>query len=61
MLRIYSAPDGRTYQYEEGLQPDGFALVDVPKPEPKATPKAAPKRRATANKRRTIANKAKGE
>ena len=61
MLRIYRAPDGRTYQYEEGTQPDGFVL-DEPTEQPKAEPKkAAPKRRATSNKRRTAQNKAKGE
>lgn len=24
MLRIYRAPDGRTYRYEEGRQPAGY-------------------------------------
>ena len=49
MLRIYKAPDGRTYQYEEGEQPQGFEPLDVPKP----------KRRTTANKRRTAQAKTK--
>lgn len=49
MLRIYRAPDGKTWQYEEGEQPEGYEPVDEPK--------AAPKRRATANKRRTAQNK----
>lgn len=58
MLRIYKAPDGGTWQYEEGTQPDGY--VPWPPEEPKAAPKAAPKRRTTANKRRTAANKSEG-
>ena len=53
MLRIYKAPDGRTYQYEEGEQPQGYEPVDAPK--------AQQKRRTTANKRRTAQNKTKGE
>lgn len=40
-LRIYRSPEGLTFQYEEGTQPDGYVLV---------RPKAAPKRRTTANK-----------
>lgn len=51
MLRIYRAPDGRTYQYEEGTQPDGYV--------PAETPKAQPKRRTAQNKRRTAQDKAK--
>lgn len=43
-LRIYRSPDGYTFQYEEGTQPDGYVLVSTDKP------KAAPKRRTTANK-----------
>ena len=42
MLRIYRAPDGRTFQYEEGKQPKGFVL-DEPKGSSK---RAAAKRRA---------------
>lgn len=57
MLRIYKAPNGSTWRYEEGEQPDGYVLVDE---KPKAAPKAAPKRRMTANKRRTSANKSEG-
>lgn len=53
MLRIYRAPDGRTYQYEEGAQPDGYTEV---MPEPKEKPKPATKaRKAPANKARTTA------
>lgn len=51
MLRIYRAPNGRTYQYEEGEQPDDYVLVSADKP------KAAPKRRTTANKARKADNK----
>ena len=44
MLRVYRSPDGFTFQYEEGTQPEGYVLVeDKPK-------KPAPKRRTTANK-----------
>jgi len=52
MLRIYRAPNGRTYQYEEGTQPAGLEPVDAPA-------KPQPKRRATTNKRRTAQDKAK--
>ena len=52
MLRIYRAPDGTTWRYEEGTQPAGFELV-------RQSP--APKRRAaTPDKARTAQNKAKG-
>ena len=54
MLRIYRAPNGRTYQYEEGEQPDGLVPVDE-------EPEAAPKRRASANKRRTAKDKEAGD
>ena len=47
-LRIYRAPDGFTYQYEEGEQPKGYVLVK---------PKAAPKRRTAPNKAAKAANK----
>lgn len=50
-LRIYRSPEGLTFQYEEGTQPDGYALVTAEKP------KAAPKRRTTANKAEKPANK----
>lgn len=43
-LRIYRAPSGLCFQYEEGRQPRGYELAAPGKP------KAAPKRRATANK-----------
>lgn len=49
MLKEYKAPNGLTYRYEEGEQPEGYV--------PAGEPKAAPKRRATANKRRTAQNK----
>ena len=48
-LRIYAAPNGSTFQYEEGEQPEGFTLADVQSVET-AKPKAAPKRRTTRNK-----------
>ena len=50
-LRIYRSPEGYTFQYEEGTQPDGYVLVEEPKP------KAAPKRRTATNKAAKPANK----
>lgn len=50
MLRIYRAPNGHKYQFEEGTQPDGYELADKP-----ARP--ARKRRTTANKARKTDNK----
>lgn len=53
MLRIYRAPDGRTYQYDEGTQPEGYVedVLEV-KSKPKPSTKA---RKAPANKARTTA------
>lgn len=45
MLRIYRSPEGFTFQYEEGEQPQGYVLVTNEKPNP-----APRKRRTTANK-----------
>lgn len=53
MLRIYVAPSGLLYQYEEGTQPEGYVLYDA-KPKAKPTPTKA---RAAANKARKVANK----
>ncbi len=50
-LRIYRAPSGLCFQYEEGTQPDGYVLAMPEKP------KAAPKRRTAANKARQADNK----
>lgn len=50
-LRIYRSPEGFTFQYEEGTQPDGYVLATPEKP------KAAPKRRTTANKAAQPKNK----
>lgn len=50
-LRIYRAPSGLCFQYEEGTQPAGYVLVTADKP------KAAPKRRQTPNKARQTDNK----
>ena len=47
MLLIYKAPDGRTYQYEEGEQPEGYVLADV---QPKGV-KVPNKSRRAANKK----------
>jgi len=56
MLRIYKAPSGLTYQYEEGRQPEGYELVE-PKAKPEPETKPARKARTTANKARTTKNK----
>jgi hypothetical protein len=50
-LRIYRSPEGFTFQYEEGQQPDGYVPVTA------ENPKAAPKRRTTANKQAKANNK----
>ena len=59
MLRIYRAPNGAIYQYEEGRQPDGYELADEQpagaEPEPETKP--ARKARTAANKARTTKNK----
>ena len=47
MLRIYRAPNGRTYQFEEGEQPEGYVLADV---QPKGA-KVPNKSRRAANKK----------
>lgn len=44
MLKIYVAPNGHKYQYEEGQQPADHVLYE---PKPKAAPR---KRRTAANK-----------
>ena len=50
-LRIYRSPEGFTFQFEEGTQPEGYEPLTPDKP------KAAPKRRTTANKAQKPANK----
>lgn len=53
MLRIYKMPNGRTYRYEEGDQPEGAVLVEMAgkgeTPRERAA-KAPAKRRATRKK-----------
>ena len=55
-LLIYEAPDGATFQYEEGTQPEGYKLAAVQAAgcEP---PKPARKRRTAANKAQQPKNK----
>lgn len=52
MLRIYKLPNGRTYQYEEGEQPEDAVLVErkAEKPETpeKRASRAARKRKPKA-------------
>lgn len=50
-LRIYRAPSGLCFQYEEGTQPNGYVLATPEKP------KVAPKRRQAPNKARQTDNK----
>jgi hypothetical protein len=50
-LRIYRAPSGLCFQYEEGTQPAGYVLVTAERP------KAATKRRTAANKAAKTQNK----
>ena len=45
MLRIFRAPSGRTYQYEDGKEPAGYEPVDA-----KAKPAANKARRASNKK-----------
>lgn len=54
MLRVYKLPNGRTYQYEEGEQPEGAILVEVA-PAAVVTPETTPKPRAP--RKRTAAPK----
>lgn len=49
-MRVYRAPNGLTYQYPEGKQPEGYVPAD-------ARPKAAPKRRTAQNKAAKPADK----
>ena len=49
MLRIYRSPEGHTFQYEEGTQPEGYVLAD--------RPKAQGKRRTAQNKAAKADNK----
>ena len=52
MLRIYKLPNGKTYQFEEGTQPEGAILVEISAPQvmtPETVP--APKKPRTTRKR----------
>lgn len=48
MLKIYTAPDGSTWQYEEGEQPSNYV---------EAAPAAKTKEAKPANKAAKVANK----
>lgn len=54
MLRIYLAPNGHKYQYEEGEQPADHVLWEPEGAKPKPAPR---KRRTAANKALTADNK----
>ena len=49
MLRVYKMPDGRTYRYEDGDQPDCAVLVEKAAEQPETPEKRATK--AAARKR----------
>lgn len=49
MLRIYKMPNGRTYRYEEGEQPECAVLVEKAAEQPETPEKRATK--AAARKR----------
>jgi len=49
MLRVYKMPDGRTYRYEEGDQPECAVLVERSAEQPETPEKRASK--AAARKR----------
>lgn len=55
MLRIYKMPNGRTYQYEEGEQPEYAVLVERAAEQPetpeKRVSKATSRRRAAKPKK----------
>ena len=53
MLRIYKMPNGRTYRYEEGDQPEGAVLAEIAcKGEtPKERAAKAPAKRRSARKK----------
>lgn len=55
MLRIYKLPNGKTYQFEEGTQPDGAILVEIAAPQV-MTPETTPKK-PRATRKRTAAPK----
>lgn len=54
MLRIYKMPSGKTYQYEEGEQPEGAILVEMANMgvvTPETAPKPKPRARRTTTKK----------
>lgn len=50
-MRVYRAPSGLCFQFEDGKQPSGYEPVTAEKP------KAAPKRRTATNKAAKAQNK----
>lgn len=54
-LLIYTAPNGSTYQFPEGEQPEGYTLAEV------QFAGTVPPKPTTARKRRTTANKRAAE
>lgn len=56
MLRIYKLPNGKTYQFEEGTQPEGAILVEIAAPQV-MTPETTPTKKPRTTRRRTAAPK----
>ena len=52
MLRIYKLPNGRTYQFQEGEQPEGAILVELA-PQEVMTPETLPKPKTTRKRSTT--------
>lgn len=53
MMRIYKLPNGKTYQFEEGTQPEGAILVEISAPQvmtPETVPAKRPARRRSTKK-----------
>ena len=54
MLRIYKLPNGKTYQFEEGTQPEGAILVEIATPQvmtPETVPAPKKPRKRTTRKK----------
>ena len=54
MLRIYKLPNGKTYQFEEGTQPEGAILVEIAAPQvmtPETVPATKKPRKRTPRKK----------
>lgn len=57
MLKIYRLPNGRTYQYEEGTQPEGAVEVKKAVEPPAKAVVPENKAKKTANKAKAVKSK----